>query len=126
MKSKEMKTVWSIDEENFKIYYVDLCELIRSEGLKVGDVVYRGISFQPDPDFIDAEDIIRCAQDRAYDEFGEDAEKYLDDVTDEEIKKLDAFLSDWLKRNSGVEFYAVKDITRCRITEKDITDENQR
>lgn len=115
------RIVWSKDDESFNSD--SLGDLIRDYDLVVGDTVYTGIAYHPSPSmFIDADDVIEYAQERAYDEFSDYAENYLNSVTDEEKKKLDDFLADWMKRNSDITFYSVKNITKHIITAAEIED----
>lgn len=115
------KQVWSKDEE---CYQSDtLAELIHDYDLTVGTVVHHGIAVHPSASiFVDADNVIEMAQERAYDEYSDYAECFLDGVTDEEKKKLDDFLSDWLDRNADVTFYMVTDVKAHIITKQDIAD----
>lgn len=114
-----MKQVWSKDEEYFACE--SLSELIRDHDLSVGKVVYFGNASHPSPStFIDADNIIEQAQERAYDEYGDHAEFFLDGVTEEEKKILNDFLWEWLDRNSDVTFYMVSDVSPYTVTELDI------
>jgi hypothetical protein len=117
------KIVWAHDEENYSSD--SLHDLIRDYDLKAGAMVHSGVAYHPSPSmFVDADDVIEYAQERAYDEFGEYAECFLDGVTDEEKKKLDDFISDWLERNSQITFYSLRDITESIITDLDIVEAN--
>lgn len=114
-----MSEVWSKDDETFNCD--SLGDLVRDYDLVAGDTVYTGIAYHPSPSmFVDADDVIEYAQERAYDEFSDYAEGYLIGVTQEEKKKLDDFLVDWLKRNSDIKFYSVKDVRPYTVTESDI------
>jgi hypothetical protein len=113
------KQVWSKDEENFNCD--SLSELIRDYDLISGNEVWFGAAYSPSPiRFIDADSIIEYAQERAYDDFGDYAEDFLNGVTDEEKKNLNDFLREWLERNADVTFYSVTDQEKYKITNEDI------
>lgn len=113
------KIVWAHDEENYSSD--SLHDLIRDYDLVVGAKVHHGVAYHPSTSmFVDADDVIEYAQERAYDEFSDYAECFLDGVTDEEKKKLDDFLSEWLERNSQITFYSVRDTNEYIVTEEDL------
>ena len=117
------KIVWSHDEENYSSD--SLHDLIRDYDLVSGAKVNFGVAHHPSPSmFVGADDVIECAQERAYDEFSDYAECFLDGVTDEEKKKLDDLLKEWLERNSTITFYSVRDTTEYLITEEDVREAN--
>ncbi len=64
------KQVWSKDEENYQSD--TLGELIRDYDLRPGTVVHVGIVSHPSAStFMDADNIIEQAQERAYDEYND-------------------------------------------------------
>lgn len=111
--------VWSKDCEYFNSD--SLHEIIRDHDLKAGDQCYFGTKDAPAASsFIDVDDIIEDAQNRAMDNYGEFAESFLDDVTDEAKKELGDFLSVWMDKNAAVRFYLAHDITEYIVTEDDV------
>ena len=67
-----------------------------------------------------ADDVIEFAYERAYDEFGEYVEGFLDSVPIGAKNNLNTFLRDWLNSNAKVTFYGVKDCEKYIITQEDV------
>lgn len=62
--------------------------------------IHKGIGiFKSHKDFIDADDIIERAKDRAYED-NEYAEGYLDDITKEQEQELNKLIIDWFSKNA--------------------------
>ena len=81
--------------------------------------VARAITFQP---HIYAEDVIEEIQQNAYDNGGEYAETYLDDVQrkhrDELEEKLNEVLSNWMNKYGYTpNFYSVEDVETYRLNQ---------
>lgn len=83
-----------------EIYYSkeDILDFIDSENSK--QIVYYGeCIYKKHEDFIDADDIIEMAKDRAYED-SEYAEGYLDDITKEKEQELNKLIINWLNDNA--------------------------
>lgn len=110
---------WSSNGEDFR--YDTLSDLIDCEGPPVGKVVHFGDVCDIEPsDLIDADDVIQTMQDRAYDEAGEHAENYAENVSDEAVKELNDFLSAWINKYASPTFFVVKNVHEHIITEEDL------
>lgn len=119
----ETDFVWSTDEETYNID--SLGDLIRDYDIEAGTTVYYGKAAKPSASsFIDTDDIIEDAQNRASDNYGEFAECFLDDITDEAKKELNDFLSAWMEKYGVVTFYMVEEPKEYVVTEQDVIDAN--
>ena len=80
--------------------------------------IHKGIGiFKSHKDFIDADDIIERAKDRAYED-NEYAEGYLDDITKEKEEELNKLIIDWLNNNGEQPtFFTVKNIDQITSEE---------
>ena len=80
-------------------YYSEDCVLDMLEDEPEIEEVYYGIGiFKTHKDFIDADDIIERAKDRAHED-SEYAEGYLDDITKEQEQELNKLIIDWFNKN---------------------------
>lgn len=111
--------VWSTDGENFNCD--NLVELIADNDLSVGQTVYAADSEKPRPS--DLFCIYRFFEDlaeRGYDEYGEYAEDFCNDVTPEKTSHLEKIISGWLDANIEVNFWSVKNRREYILTQADI------
>lgn len=77
--------------------------------------------------FIDAKDVISKMQGRAYDEFSEYSDGYLNDVKfdDEKIKQLNHLLEKWFDENaSQPTFYQVGKNIKTIVVDKELLDKH--
>lgn len=111
------KYAYSLDEENFhsKDYVADMIE--DSEKDEV-DCIYVGeCIYKKHEDYIDADDIIEMAKDRAYEDT-EYAEVYLDDITKEKEEELNKLIIDWFNNNAEQPtFFTVKNVKKITVDE---------
>ena len=85
-----MEYVWSDNEDN---WYESLEDLIDMMDLQEGDFVYKGEKITPSSkEFINTDSIIEQIQCSAYDNYGEHAEDYLLEVTEEREKELEELI----------------------------------
>lgn len=114
-KTMKEKYAYSICGE---IYYSkkDILDFLDKEDSK--QVIYVGeCIYKKHEDFIDADDIIEMAKDRAYED-NEYAEGYLDDITKEKEQELNKLIIDWLNNNAEQPtFFTVKNIKQITSEE---------
>lgn len=109
----------TLDEWNAYSLNEVLTLLQDDEQLQVGTVIY---SCEPQyaehSDFFDAESVIYDADNRAYGEYQEHAELYLEKVTDEAKAELQRLLIDWANRNVAEPlFYHCSNIQPVTVTQ---------
>lgn len=93
----EDKIFYSLCDER---YYSADCVLDMLEDEPEVEEVYYGTGiFKTHKDFIDADDVIEMAKNRAYEE-SEYAEGYLDDITKEKEQELNNLILNWLNENA--------------------------
>jgi hypothetical protein len=118
---EQVEQCWSVDECEFN--YQTLGDLLDChDELEAGTVVYVGAPVRNAPStFIgDADDIIERMGERAYDEHGECAEDFPDDVSKEAKDELTAFLVAWADKHCEARFYGVENIRPYTITAEDL------
>lgn len=111
------KYAYSLNEEIYhsKDYVADMIE--DSEKDEV-DCIYAGeCIYKKHEDFIDADEIIEMAKDRAY-ENNEYAEGYLDDITKEKEQELNELIVGWFNNNAKQPtFFTVKNAKKITVDE---------
>ena len=114
------KQVWSKDNEFFQSDSKEdlICDY--RDQLEVGSKIFEGTATHPSPCFMDASDAIEYMQERAYDEYGEYAESFLDGLTSEAKQELEDFLEAWQTKYGDVTFYNVSDVVEHIITDADL------
>ncbi len=111
---------WSRNGEDYT--FGDLESLLGCyDDLVAGDVVYFGEAYHPDPiGWIDADDLIERLGERAYDDCGEWAEDYTDNISKEARAELDALLSAWYAKHAKPQFYKIDNEQKHTITQAEI------
>lgn len=110
---------WSADQELFRAD--SLGELIDSNDLEVGRVVWVGIKSYPKPSRLcDADDIITMMGERADEIAGEWADNY-PDVSADEKAELNTLLSAWIAKCCSPTFFEVHSIKEYTITADDLS-----
>ena len=111
-------TVYSTDEETFHDYDYIMDEL-RDEYEPESKVkIYKG---KPErfthASFVNGRHMIEDFMERAYDDGGEWAESYLQDVSDEKVEELEGLIVKWLEKNAQKpNFYRVDDVEEIIVT----------
>lgn len=118
---EKLDQCWSIDECDFS--HATLGDLLDcNDEIEAGAVVYVGTPVRNAPSMFvdDADNIIERMNERAYDEHGECAEDFPDDVTKEAKDELTAFLIAWADKHCEARFYSVDNIREHTITAEDL------
>jgi hypothetical protein len=118
---QQAEECWSLDECEFR--YGSLCDLLdcNSGELQAGQVVYVGDQVPADPTiFFDADDLIDRLGEVAYDNHGECAEDWPDNVTKEAKDEFNAFVDAWIAKYCPPRFYGVENIRPYTITAEDL------
>lgn len=110
----ENKWCFGEDSENFTGEYDTKEEAIKAGKQEIEELLTVGVMYKPIPG-ISADYVIDQIQDSMCDKYGECAEQYLDDVTKEQINRLDLELNKviiaWIEKyNLQPNFYGVTDI----------------
>lgn len=111
---------WSLNREDWE---EDLENIFNDNELKVGDIIFEGVSKRTNAiSLVNHTDILDMLDERAYDEGGEYAENWIN-PSKEDCKDLDAFLHQWYQKTFGTsKYYVVSDIKEYVITQEDIDD----
>jgi hypothetical protein len=105
---------YSRDEETF---YEDLAEVI--DGMEEGATYYEGDKVGQSASYYArgiGATIIEHAQERAYDDAGEHAESFAEDLTNEKVAELEKLVADWMDANVPVNFWTVRNVKACEVT----------
>lgn len=114
---KEEK-VYSLNSEEFEDYDAIISQLEDEylPGEKV--TIYEGTAKNySHSDFFDIYKLISAMQEKAYDEVGDYAEEYFDDITPKKIEKFNKLIVNWLNKNiKEPKFCSVENIKEIEIT----------
>lgn len=112
-----MNKCYSTDGENY--IHTELGEVLYEINYKVGTVIHEACYKHPAPSsMFRINDMIENMQERADDEYGEYAEDFMYDLTEEQVKELDDLISNWLDKNVKVSFFQVYDVKEVVVTEE--------
>lgn len=93
--------VYSLNEDGEFVSYGEMIEILKEEYKPGVHTVHAGtVEHVCHGDFIDCDDIIDLVSERAYDEFAEIAEDYLQAVPDKKVTELENVISEWLNANT--------------------------
>lgn len=121
-----MTKVYSRDEERFQD---DLCEVLADldgDGyLEPGATIYEAdkVEYVASKFFRGGvDDIIETIRDQAWEEAGEFAESFAENITKEKLAELETLISNWLDANVRVNFFTVRNVKPVEVTEVMIAD----
>jgi hypothetical protein len=118
--------VYSRNEEVFHDDYHELLVDMDSDGnLVAGNVIWEGEKVQREASFYfrgGVDTIIEGLRDQAWEEAGEFAETWLENVPKEKLAELGDVISKWLDANLPVNFWTVDKVKKIELTEEMIAE----
>lgn len=113
---------YSVSGEGDFYEFQDVMDQLKDDGHEIGEkiIVFRGIKKKFDhSDFFNVNFMIECMQECAYDEIGEFAESYLDEMTVAKKGELHNHIMQWFKDNDiEVNFFGVENVEEIEIVIK--------
>jgi hypothetical protein len=99
----------------------DISEFIENNELVLGDTIYIADAEYPLPsNFFDAETVIDQAKDAAYDDGGDYAEDFLENISTDAIAELNSFLHEWANKYAKVTWFIAQNVVERKITQEDL------
>lgn len=107
------------EEFNYTSEWECLERLWDEDYLQEGAVFFRGTSKKGSAsDYFIMNRVVEDMQERAWDECGEWAEGFLEDVPEKKWKELDKYICKWLDKNAKVNFYTVENVEKIVVTQE--------
>lgn len=121
-----MTKAYSRNEENFDDDLNEILAALDDDGyLEPGATIYEADTVEYKASALfrgGVDDIIETIRDQAWEEAGEFAESFAENIPKEKLAELETLISNWLDANVPVNFFTVRNVKQIEVTEAMIAD----